>query len=47
MVYGVETHWFFGKEKVTGAVISKEGHAHNLLGNERAYHSWFPWKKKL
>ena len=24
--HGVETHWLSGKEKVTGAVVSKEGH---------------------
>ena len=26
---------FSGKEKITGATVSKEGHADNLLGHER------------
>ena len=31
----LETHWLSGKKKVSGTVISKEGHADNLLGYER------------
>ena len=38
---GVEIHWLFGKEKVLGVVISKEGHADILLVHERTYHCDF------
>ena len=45
-VYGVETHWLFGKEKIPGTAVSKEGHADNLLKNERSFHHyWFSWIK--
>ena len=29
------THWFSGKEKVPGAVVSKEGNADCILGHKR------------
>ena len=41
-VHEVETHRLSGKEKVLGAVVSKEGHADSLLGHERTHHYWFP-----
>ena len=34
-VYGVETHWFSGKEKILGIAVRKEGHADSPLGDER------------
>ena len=34
-VHGVEIHWLFGKEKVLGTVISKEGHADIFLRHEK------------
>ena len=37
-VYGVETHWFAGKKKAPGAVLSKEGDADSLLKHERTHH---------
>ena len=43
-IYGLETHWFWGKENVPGARISKEGHADSLLEHERNHHYWFPQK---
>ena len=44
-VTGIETHWLSGIEKVLGTVVNKEGHVHNVLGHERTYHNWFPWKR--
>ena len=40
-VYGVETHWLSGKEKVTDAAVSKEGHT----GHEMTHHYRFSWKR--
>ena len=34
----METHWLFGKEKILGATVSKEGHANCLLGHEWTHH---------
>ena len=34
LVYGVETYWLSGKEKLLGAAISKEGHVDNVLGKD-------------
>ena len=31
IIFRMETHWFPGKEKVLGAVVSQEGHAHVSL----------------
>ena len=42
--HGMETHWLSGKEKVPGAAVSKGGHADSLLGYEKTYYYWFPWK---
>ena len=39
-IYGVET--LSGKEKVSSAVFSKEGHADSVLKHKRTYHYWFP-----
>ena len=39
---GVETQGLSSKEKVSGAVVSKEGHPDNLLGHERTQHYLFP-----
>ena len=36
-LHRVQTHWLSGKEKVPGAVVSKEGHADNQLEHERTY----------
>ena len=43
-------HWgeissLCGKEKVSGAAVSKEGYADNLLGHKRTHYNWFPWKR--
>ena len=40
-VCGVET--LSGKEKISGAIVSKEGYADSLLEHERIHHNWFPW----
>ena len=32
-IYGWKKHWHFGKEKVLGAVFSKERHTNSLLGH--------------
>ena len=42
----VGTDWVSGKENVLRAAVSKESHANNILGHERAHHYWFPLKKK-
>ena len=42
---GVDTHWLFGKEKISVTAIRKEGHADRLLEYEMTCHHWFPWKK--
>ena len=44
-VHGVETNWFSGKEKVSGAAISKEDDTDSLLGHKKIHHYWFPWKR--
>ena len=36
-VHRVERHWLSGKEKVPGAVVSKEGHADSLLNLEKCH----------
>ena len=41
-VYRMETNWLSSKEKVLGAVVSKEGHANSLLGHESP--DQFSWK---
>ena len=41
----VESHWLFGKEKVPGSVISKEGHGDSLLGCESTLYYWLLWKR--
>ena len=46
-ICGVETHRLSHKEKVLGAVVSKEGHAESLLGHEWTHDNWFPWKMQL
>ena len=43
-VHGVEIHWFADKEKIPSAVVSKEGHAGNVLEHERMHYYWFSWK---
>ena len=45
MIYRVETHWVSGKEKVSDSAVNKEGHTDSVLGDERAHHYWFPWKR--
>ena len=40
-----ETHWFYDKESIQGGEVSKEGHGDKLLGQERTYDYWFPWKE--
>ena len=35
-VNGVEIHRLSGKEKIPGLVVSKEGYANNVLGDERS-----------
>ena len=42
---GVETHWLSGREKVSNAKLSKEGHADRRLEHEINHDKWFPWKK--
>ena len=37
--------WLSGKEKVSSTAIYKEDDANNVLGHERNYHYWFPWKR--
>ena len=44
-VHRVETHWLSSKEKVLGAVVSKEGHADSVLGHEKTHHYWFTCKQ--
>ncbi len=41
-VHGVETHWISGKEKVSGAAVSKVAHADSLLEHDKIYHYLFP-----
>ena len=33
------------KEKVPGAVVSKEDHADSFVGHNRTHHYWLPCKK--
>ena len=40
-VHGVGTSWNTGKEKVSKAVVSKEGHADSVLGHDNTCHYWF------
>ena len=40
-IYGMETHWLSGKEKVLSVAVSKESHADSLVGQERTHHYWF------
>ena len=35
--HGVQTNWPFGKEKVPGTVVSKEGHAERTHYNSISY----------
>ena len=42
-VYGEETCWPSGKEKVPDAAISKADYTDSLLGHERTNHNWIPW----
>ena len=44
-VYGGETQWLSGKEKVINAAVSKNGHADSFLEHERTHHNWFPSKR--
>ena len=44
-LHEVEIHWLSDKEKVLGAVVSKEGHADSLLGRVRIHYNWFPWRR--
>ena len=39
-----ETHWLFGKEKVPGAVASKEGDSDSLLGSESTHHYYYMYE---
>ena len=41
----VGKHWLFGKEKVLGAAIGKEGHANCLQAYKMINHYWFSWKR--
>ena len=41
IVYRVETYWLSSKDKVLGAVVSKEGQADSILGHEMSYHYQF------
>ena len=43
--HGEGTHWHSGKEKVAGAVVSKEAHANSFLGPKKTHYNWFFWKK--
>ena len=43
-VNGVETHWISRKERVPGAVVSKEGDFESLLGNWKTHLGWSPRK---
>ena len=44
-VYGVEAHRLFGKEKVPGVAVSKEGHADSLLRDKRTHRYLISWKR--
>ena len=40
----VERYRLTSKEKVSGAVVRKEGDTDSVRGHERTSHHWFPWK---
>ena len=42
----METYWLFGKEKVPGEAVSKEGYADSRPGHERTHHDGFFEKGK-
>ena len=44
-IHGIDTSWLFGKEKILGTVVSKEGHADCLLRQERMQDYQFSWKR--
>ena len=46
-VHRVEAHWLSGKEKVSCATISKEGHVDSVLEHEKSHHYWFSLKISL
>ena len=43
----MEIHWLSNKEKVPGSAVIEEDHVDSILGQERAHHNWFPWKKYI
>ena len=43
-IHKVETHRLSGKEKVLDTAVSKEGHAHSILGHKRTNEYSFHWK---
>ena len=45
-VHGVKTHWLSSKEKVPGAIVSKEDNADSLLGYVRTHPYLFAWKSQ-
>ena len=45
IIHGIEIHEYFGKEKVPGTPVSKEGYAESYLGYERNHHNQFSWKR--
>ena len=45
VVHKGEAHWLCNTEKVPGTVISKEGHADNLLGYEKIHNNWCSRKR--
>ena len=43
----LKTHWFSGKEKVSGTAVNEEGQADHLLFHEKPHRYWFPITKFL